>query len=46
MIAVGIAALLPVLAADGIMLEAYDTTLAQGVLQPEDSVQLNAPTLA
>jgi len=46
MIAVGIAALLPVLAADGVRLEAYDTTLAQGVLQPEDSVQLNAPTLA
>jgi uncharacterized protein YqhQ len=46
MIAVAIAALLPVLAADGVRPAAYDTTLAQGVPQPEESVQLNAPGLA
>ena len=31
MIAIAIAALLPVLAADGVVLAAYDTTLASGV---------------
>ena len=46
MIAVAIAALLPVLAADGMRPAIYDTSLAHGVLQPEDSVQLNAPGLA
>jgi uncharacterized protein YqhQ len=46
MIAVAIAALLPVLAADGVRLAVYDTALAHGVPQPEESVQLNAPGLA
>ena len=46
MIAVAIAALLPVLAADGVRPAVYDTTLAHGVPQPEESVQLNAPGLA
>ena len=45
MIAVAIAALLPVLAADGVALNEFDASLAQGVSQPE-SVQANAPTLA
>jgi uncharacterized protein YqhQ len=45
MIAVAIAALLPVLAADGVALNEYDTSLAHGVSQPE-GVQANAPTLA
>jgi uncharacterized protein YqhQ len=46
MIAVAIAALLPVLAADGVRPAVYDTALAHGVPQPEESVQLNAPGLA
>jgi uncharacterized protein YqhQ len=46
MLAVAIAALLPVLAADGIKPAAYDIALAHGVQQPEESVQLNAPGLA
>lgn len=45
MIAVAIAALLPVLAADGVVVNNYDASLAHGVCQPE-SVQVNAPTLA
>jgi uncharacterized protein YqhQ len=45
MIAVAIAALLPVLAADGAALKDYDASLAHGVSQPE-GVQANAPTLA
>jgi uncharacterized protein YqhQ len=46
MIAVAIAALLPVLAADGVRPAIYDTALALGVPQPEESVQLNAPGIA
>jgi uncharacterized protein YqhQ len=40
MIAVAIAALLPVLAADGVRLDVYDTTLAQAVPESEADVQL------
>jgi uncharacterized protein YqhQ len=40
MIATAIAALLPVLAADGVALDVYDTTLAHGVPEPEADVQL------
>src|SRR5262245_46295933 len=46
MLAVAIAALLPVLAADGVKPAIYDTALAHGVPQSEESVQLNAPGLA
>ncbi|MFL5807666.1 MAG: DUF1385 domain-containing protein [Roseiflexaceae bacterium] len=45
MIAVAIAALLPVLAADGVALNEYDASLAHGVSQPEGA-QANAPSLA
>lgn len=45
MIAVAIAALLPVLVADGVTLNDYDASLAHGVSQPE-GVQVNVPTLA
>ena len=40
MIAVAIAALLPVLAADGVALEEYDATLAGGVLAPTPEAAL------
>ena len=46
MLAVAIAALLPVLAADGVKPVAFDTALAHGVPHPEENVQLNAPGLA
>jgi uncharacterized protein YqhQ len=46
MIAVAIAALLPVLAADGVRPAVYDMVLAHGIAQPEESVQLNALGLA